>query len=132
MLLVGYSQGAAMLNTTFTPVVAATLKNYVPTLIDNLTNNNVLLWTLKQMDGIDYEEGGTSIVQPLNARKNTTVKSFAGYDIIDTSPQNDITAAEYPYKQIGGSFSISGIEDFMNSGRAQVINLWDGKMENLE
>lgn len=121
-----------MLNTTFTPVVAATLKEYSPTLIDHLTNNNVLLWTMKQMDSIDYIEGGTSIVQPLNARKNTTVKSFAGYDTIDTSPQNDLTALEVPWKQVGGSFSISGIEDFMNSGRAQVINLWDGKMENLE
>lgn len=121
-----------MLNTTFTPMVATTLKNYTPQLFDNITNNNVFLWALKQMDGVDYKDGGSSWVISLNARKNTTVKSYSGYDILDTSPQNDITAAEFPVKQIAGVFSISGIEDYQNSGKSEVIDLWNGKMENLE
>lgn len=115
-----------MLDTSFNRVVATTLKGYSKVITDNITTQQVILWKLGQMGGIETRPGASSIVEPIILDTNTTVKSYSGFDPLDTTVQSGITAAEYPWKQIAGTASISGIEKFKNSGQAtQVINLWD-------
>lgn len=122
-----------MPNPNFDTLVATTLKNYMPRLADNITNHQALLWQLKQRGMWTEQDGGTSIVEPLMIGRNTTVKSYSGYDIIDTSPQTGLTAAEFLWKQIAGTVSISGEELFKNEGRkTQVVSLLEGKVKQLE
>lgn len=88
---------------------------------------------MKERGFVREDEGGTSIVEPLLVGRNTTVKSYAGYDIIDTAPQQGITAAEFNWKQVAGSVSISGEEEFKNSGsKTKVISLLQSKITQLE
>lgn len=78
-------------------------------------------------------DGGTSIVEPLLHGENSTVRSFSGYDLIDVTPQTGISAAEYNWKQVAGTVSISGEEEFKNGGsRTRIINLLDSKIRQLE
>lgn len=88
---------------------------------------------MKQRGGVIEDEGGTSLVVPILHGKNSTVKSYAGYDIIDTTPQQGISAAEYNWKQVSGSVTISGEEEFKNSGsKTRILNLLESKISQLE
>jgi hypothetical protein len=121
-----------MLDTTFTGVVATTLKGYSRVLTDNITSKQLLLWKLGKMGGIESRPGASSIVEPLILDTNGTVQSYSGYDPLNTTLVDGPTAAEYPWKQLAGTTSISGIEKFKNSGAAtQVINLWNAKFQQL-
>lgn len=120
------------MNPNFTSIVATTIKNYRRSMADNITNHQVLWYQLKERGFIQEEDGGTSIVEPLMYGTNTTVKSYRGYEIIDTTPQEGMTAAEYDWKQIAGSVTISGQEEFMNSGKSKMISLLKSKILQLE
>jgi len=120
-------------NPNFDTLVTTTLKNYRANLADNITAHQAVWEQLKQRGFIREDEGGTSIVEPLLVGRNTTVKSFAGYDIIDTTPQVGITAAEFNWKQVAGSVTISGEEEFKNGGsKTKVISLLQSKITQLE
>lgn len=120
-------------NTNFSTLVATTLKNYRPKLADNITNHQVLVWMLKQLGFVEEKDGGETLVEPLLHGENTTVGSYSGYDLISTVPQTGISAAEFEWKQIAGTFSISGREEFQNSGsKTQVISLVTSKIQQLE
>lgn len=119
-------------NPNFDIILSTTLKNYRNVLADNLTGHQALLAQLRELGFIREDEGGTSIVEQLLYGKNTTVKSYSGYDVMDTTPQTGITAAEYLWKQIAGSVTISGTEEFQNQGRARLINLMEAKMLQLD
>ena len=95
-----------MANPNFSVLAATTLKNYRNQMADNLTGHEALLWELKSKGFMRTEDGGTSIVEPLLYGRNTTVKSYNGYDVLDTTPQTGITAAEYDWKQIAGTVSM--------------------------
>lgn len=122
-----------MSNPNFSTLVATTLKNYQPRLSDNITEHQVLLYILKEKGFVVEREGGESIVEPLLVGENSTVGSYNGYDLIPTTPQTGITAAEYDWKQVAGVFSISGREEFQNMGsKTRVISLVESKIEQLE
>jgi hypothetical protein len=63
---------------------------------------------------------------------NTTVKSYSGYDLFDTTPQGGIGDAIYTMKQIAGSVVIDRFSKRTNAGRSQIINLVSAKMKQLE
>lgn len=122
-----------MPNPNFDALVATTLKNYRRLLADNITAHQVLWFMLKEKGFIKEEDGGTSIVEPLMVGRNTTVKSYNGYDVIDTTPQEGISAAEFDWKQIAGSVSISGREEFINSGsKTKILSLLESKIQQLQ
>lgn len=122
-----------MSNPNFDSLVTTTFQNYRSQLTDNVTGHNALWWMLKKMPGgIEERDGGRSIVEPLMIARNSTVKSYKGYDILDMTPQSGFSAAEYDWKQIAGTISISGEEEFKNSGKSQIINLLKSKAMQLE
>lgn len=122
-----------MSNPNFDQLVSTTLKNYRAIMADNITLQLALLAQLKKMGFIREEPGGTTIVEPLMIAENSTVSSYSGYDIIDTTPQTGMSAAEFNWKQVAGSVSISGFQEFVNSGdKVKIINLLEKKIMQLE
>lgn len=122
-----------MSNPNFDQLVATTLKNYRAIMADNVSRQIPLLAKLKELGFYREEEGGTSIVEPLMHALNTTVSSYSGYDPIDVTPQTGMSAAEYNWKQVAGSVSISGFQEFVNSGsKTRIIQLLSKKIEQLE
>lgn len=79
-----------------------------------------------------HEDGGVDIVVPLMYGLNSTVKSYSGYGILDTTPQQGMTSAKYPWKQVAGSISISRLEERQNSGKQRLINLLQAKVKQSE
>lgn len=120
-------------NPSFDALVSTTIKNYRALLADNITAHQALWMQLKDKGFFREEDGGTSIVEPLLTGQNTTVRSYSGYDLIDVTPQEGISAAEYAWKQIAGSVSISGEEEFKNGGsKVKILSLLESKLLQLE
>jgi hypothetical protein len=101
-------------------------------LVDNIFKDLVLLNHLNSKGRVQVEEGGTSIVEPLMYAVNNTVGSYSGYDAIDLTPQDGITAAEYQWKQMAASIAISGIEESKNRGTEAIIKLLNAKIMQAE
>lgn len=112
-------------------IVTTTLQNYSGTLADNILENNALLNRLNKR-GNKKPVTGRSIVQELMYAENSTVKWYSGYETLDISPSDTLTAAEYDYKQLAGTVSISGLEQIQNSGKEAVHNLLRSRIQVLE
>ena len=120
-------------NPSFDQIVATTLKNYRRTLADNITGQQALIYLLKERGYFEERDGGETIVEPLLLGENSTVGSYSGWDILDISPQEGISACEVAWKQIAGSVTINGREEFQNSGsKTKIVSLLESKVKQLE
>jgi len=119
-------------NPDFNSLLSTTLQNYQPTLVDNIFKDLVLLNHLNEKGRVRVEEGGTQIIEPLMYAVNDTVATYSGYDAIDLTPQEGISAAEYDWKQMAASIAISGIEEAKNRGTEAIIKLLNAKIMQAE
>jgi len=119
-------------NPDFNALLSTTLQNYRPQLVDNIFTARVLLDHLNSRGRVVVEEGGTQIIEPLVYAQNDTVGSYSGYDAIDLTPQDGISAAEYDWKQMAASIAISGIEEAKNRGTEAIIKLLNAKVMQAE
>jgi hypothetical protein len=119
-------------NPDFNAILSTTLQNYQPTLVDNIFKDLVLLNHMNAKGRVQMEEGGTSIVEPLMYAVNGTAGSYSGYDAIDLTPQDGISAANYQWKQMAASIAISGIEEAQNRGTEAIIKLLNAKIMQAE
>ena len=120
-------------NPSFDALVSTTIKNYRPKLIENLMTHEAFFWLLREKGMVVEEDGSRGIVQPLLYGENDTVKSYSGWDLLDITPQEGISAAEYDWKFLATSITINGEEEFRNSGsKTRVIELLKTKVKQAE
>lgn len=119
-------------NPSYDALLSTTIANYRDTFADDLSQSYFLLYWLTTQGRKITEDGGESIVVPLMYGKNQTVKSYDGYEVLDTTPQEGLTAAKYPWKQVAGSIAISRKEERQNSGEQRIINLLDSKIQQAQ
>jgi len=120
-------------NPNWDVLLSTTIRNFHPTLTDNFTGNNVIMYMLDKFGGVKEEDPGFSILEPLMYAGTGTVKSYAGFDLLDISPAEGITSAEYIWKQIAGTVVISGADEWKNSGsKTRMINLLQAKIDQLQ
>jgi hypothetical protein len=114
------------MNTSFDRVITTTLQNHGKEIFDNITTNNALYYLLKKAGNIKTVSGGRKFTHPLFYAINTSFKSYAKLDPIDTPIMEDITRAEYDIKAIAGSLVLSTMEEAMNAGdREKLFDLAD-------
>lgn len=118
-------------NSAFTDIVTTTLQGYSGELADNITNHNALLRQINRK-GNKTVATGRSIVQELEYAVNSTTQWYSGAEILDVSPTESYTAAEFNYKQLAGNAVINGLEQIQNSGKEAVHNLLKSRMRTLE
>ncbi|WP_428331962.1 phage major capsid protein [Novosphingobium sp.] len=111
-------------------LVSSTLRNRSKVAADNFTLNNGLLRFLSKSGNVKPIDGGRTIAKSVIFAANGTANSYSGYDPIDITPQDTITLAEYAIAQYAASITISGLELLMNSGKEQIINLIDERVNN--
>jgi hypothetical protein len=120
-------------NPSFDTIASATLSNYKRKLVENVMGFNVLLWQLQEKGFRGVEQGGRTIVHPIMYATNSTARSYRGYDMLDTTPQEGFTSAELPWKYLAISITISGQEEAENQGsKTQIFNLLEGKIKQAE
>jgi len=115
-------------------LLSTTLDAYVGSgsLFDAIFKDSAFLTLLRQKDSVIKQDGGERIRVPLMYGKNDTIKSYSGYETLDTTPQDGITTAFYDWREIGGTISISRKEERQNSGEARKIALLESKIKQAK
>ncbi len=113
-------------------IITTTLRNRTGKLADTVTDNNAILYKMKQKGRIKPVSGGRTIVQELEYAENSNAMWYAGYDTLSTAVQDVITAAEFDYKQAAVAITISGLEELQNAGKEAIIDLLEARISNAE
>lgn len=117
----------------FTDLVATTLRNWSPTLADNVTNHSPLLAKLKEHGGLVAEDGGVALEEGIECGENGTFKWYYGYELLDISASNVLASAIFDWKQANANVVISGLEVRNNKdSKTKKYNLLASKMKNAE
>lgn len=112
-------------------VLTTSLMNYMKTLFEQVVTNNFLYHRLFTKGRIETMDGGERIVVPLLYELNDTVKFYSAYQNLDVGPQDGMAPANYQWKQLSGSISISRLEERQNAGKNKIMDLLNAKMEQL-
>ena len=117
-------------NAVFTELVTTTLRKHSKTMVDNVSNNNAFLSRIMKKGMKRVEDGGLSIVTPLEYAQNNTYQRFSGYDTLNVSASDVFTSAEFAWRQIAVNVAASGLELRTNSGDSRLINLVKQRVKN--
>lgn len=117
-------------NSTFTELVTTTFRKHRSEVVDNVSNNNALLKRIMSKGMKRSEDGGLSIVVPLDYAENSTYQRYSGYDILNVAASDVLSAAEYAWRQIAVNVAASGLELRTNAGGSKIINLVKSRMKN--
>jgi hypothetical protein len=99
--------------------------------VDNIFQSNALFYLIQEKSRSGgMVGGGHAIVQPLEYAKNGTAGSYSGYDLLDISPAEIFTAAEFSWRQLFVSVSISGLEQLQNAGSESQLSVLEGRLKN--
>ena len=110
-------------------LLASTMDKFRDKFTDNITLGNPFIAWLQMQGRADTLDGGANILEPVMYQKNSTIRSYSGYDPLDTAAQDGMTVAIYPWRHIAGTISINGEEEAKNSGDAAVIKLLSAKID---
>jgi len=113
-------------------IVATTIENRSGKIADNVTKNNAILMKLSQSGKIKTVSGGSKIFQELSFAENANAGWYSGYDLLPVAAQDVISAAEYEFKQAACPIVISGLDMLRNSGKEQIIDLLEGRINVAE
>jgi hypothetical protein len=116
---------------TWDEILSTTMHNYHKTLTDNVFNTRPLLNHYMSNGRVKTLSGGVSIVEPLMYELGDS-DSYAEWDPIEINQTNTAGAAQYQWKQMYATIAISGLEEAQNSGREQIINLLEAKIDQAE
>lgn len=117
-------------NAIFTELVSTTFRKHSKEIKDNVTKNNALLRRIYDKGNVRKEDGGLTIVSPLDYAENNTYQRYSGYDVLNVGASDVISAAEYQWRQIAINVVASGLELRTNSGDSRIINLVKARMKN--
>jgi len=113
-------------------VVTTTLEDRSRKLADNITNNNALLAVLKKKGKQKSVSGGRELMQELRYAQNQTFLWYSGYDFVNVSLNDTMTAARFPWKQAAVAVTLSGMEELMNRSEEEMIDLLEARVETAE
>jgi hypothetical protein len=123
-------------NPTHIPVnwdqmLSTTMHNYRKTLTDNIFNGRPLLNYLNSKGRVRTVNGGVSIVEPLIYAEGEA-GSYSEWQQLTITPQDGISAAQFPWRQLYATIAISGLEEAQNNGKEAAINLLEAKVMQAE
>jgi len=117
-------------NAVFTELVSTTFRNHKKSIADNVSKNNALYRRLMEKGQMETEEGGTTLVEPLDYAENATYQRYSGYDKLNIGASDVITAAEFQWRQIALNVVASGKELRINKGKPRIIKLVKSRVKN--
>lgn len=118
-----------MANPDYNDIFTSTLKNRTGKLADTVSNNNALLKRLQEKGHNRQIAGGSKILEELEYGQGD-MTWYSGYDTIEYTPKQLFTAAEYSLKLCAVPVAISGEDLLKNSGKFQIIDLFEKRIDN--
>ena len=121
-----------MANPNISQLITTTLESQVKKITDNVLNNHPLLGKMKAKGNVKKLSGGNVIRESLSYAENSTVQSQGEYDTFDTTPQDVLTSADFDFKIITGTTTMTDLEKKQNAGPEKILDLLKGKFDVLE
>lgn len=122
-----------MPNPNWTEILTTTLESRNKEFADNVSNSNALLARLNAKGNVKPVSGGNVILEELKYAENSTFQFYTGYEVLDISPSDVFTAAEFDWKQSSVNVSASGLEiEVQNTGKEKVIPLLEKRIQNAK
>lgn len=112
-----------------TSLIATTLSTYGKSLGDNIHRAIPLLAWLAMKKRVT-EQGGATIVRSVVFASNSTASFYASDDVLDTTIQDNFTAAQFQWRQAAASIIVTGRISLQNAGKAQVIDYAKAQIDN--
>lgn len=97
---------------------------------DTIFNDLWLFNRLTKGNAIKRTDGGAQIEMTLEYAKNTTFRSYSDMDTLDVTRVDILDAAQYDWKEHGGTLVISEIEKFKNMGDSRKVDILAAKIDN--
>jgi hypothetical protein len=117
-------------NATFTELVTTTFRKHEKEIKDNVSKNNAMMRYIMNKGNVRREDGGLSIVAGLDYNENGTYQRYSGFDTLNISQSDVLTAAEYQWRQIAINVVSSGRDLRINKGDSRIINLAKARLKN--
>ena len=111
---------------TYDQITAITEKKFIPKLVDNIFNSNALLKKLKAKEKL--QSGGDKILVPLAYAETSASGWYQGAETLSTTDNEQITSAEFDWRQLYANISITRRDELRNSGDAAIINFVKSKV----
>ena len=122
--------GISSLFTAWTELAATTYRKHSSDVADNVSKHNALYRKLSAKGRLRLEDGGLSIVAPLEYASNSTYQRYSGMDPLNIGAVDVLTAAEFPWRQVAVNVAASGLELRTNMGESRIINFTKSKIRN--
>ena len=113
-------------------VLTTTLRAMQPRLRDNISRSSKLLAWLDSRGQFRMQDGGERVQIPLMYAQNNTADIYSAYGVLNTTPQDGITSAFFPWSQLSVSIAISRKEERQNSGKSKLLDLLQSKTMQAE
>jgi hypothetical protein len=89
------------------------------------------LYKLEEKGNIKPANGGRSILEEIEWDDNSTASFYSGYEVLDTTPQDVLSGAEFDWKQASTTVTANGLEiRTINKGQEQMIDLLESRINN--
>ena len=115
-----------------TSLQTTTLRLIRRRMADNIFKANPTLAFFLMKNRVKTAPGGRFIAEPLMYATNSTVQAYRGYDRLNVAPSEELTEAQFNWRQAAVSVSISGEEELINDGPEAVFNLIRAKIKVAE
>ena len=107
---------------TYDQLSAVTQNKFIPKLVDNIFDSDPLMKRAKDKGWYTSVDGGLDINQPLLYAANTAAGSYNPTDTLDTTDNDQMTAATYQWKFYYANITITRADELKNSGDSQILN----------
>lgn len=108
-------------NASFDTLISSTIDKYLPTLVDNIFTSKPLLWIFETGGHMKNVDGGRHLNIELLYAQSKNVGSYSGSDTFSTQDDDEVTIAQFDWKQYYGLFKIDGLTEAINSGSKEKI-----------
>ena len=117
-------------NSTFTELVSTTFRKHRKEIKDNVSKRNALVKYIMKRGNYTKDDGGLTIVTPLDYAENSTYQRYSDWDTLDIQASDVISSAEYQWRQIALNVVASGRELRINSGGSKIVDLAKARIKN--
>lgn len=105
--------------------------NLIPGIRDNIFRENTLLgWLFGNSK--KTVKGGSSLSHGIRYAKSTAGGSYSRYGLLDTTPQDNLTRDQWPWKQYYHTVAIDGFTKRVNQGQYAIDDANEEKKEQAE
>lgn len=113
-------------------LITTTLRNRTKVLKDNVSNNNALFFKMKEMGSFEAVSGGRTLIEEMFFDENDSYLWYEGGQVLNTSYNPVMTAAEFLWKQSAVAVTATGLEQRQNSGPEGIIKLVASRVKAAE